>query len=63
LKDNEYQIISSPSIEGLEEEVNEYLSKGFYPIGGVSMAYTGYDKGDMIYAQAVIKQVKMFGGK
>ena len=57
----EYQIISSHLLPDLEEEVNEYISKGFYPVGGVSIAYTGHEKGDMVYSQAVMKQVKMFG--
>ena len=57
----EYQILSSHLLSDLEEEVNEYISKGFYPVGGVSTACTGYEKGDIIYTQAVMKQVKMFG--
>ena len=56
----EYQVLSSHLLSDLEEEINEYISKGFYPVGGVSIAYTGYEKGDMVYSQAVIKQVKMF---
>lgn len=50
---NNYLIISSAYCDIVEYQVNEYLAKGYAPVGGLSVSYS--DKLGIQYTQAIVK--------
>jgi hypothetical protein len=55
-----YHIINAECINDLEKVVNEYLLKGYNPVGGVSVV-TYEDRSDGLqfeYIQAMFKKVR-----
>lgn len=53
MKTAEYLIIQSSSIVPLGEAVNEKISEGWKPLGGVAIAHDRFQ--GMVFAQAMVK--------
>jgi len=60
----EYGVISGLNLAGLIETIDEYILKGWQPLGGVSLTYGKFTPsgepsenglGGILYAQAVVK--------
>lgn len=57
---DDYKVISAFSTEFLEAQVNRYISRGYKPLGGVSMVKgvkLDYEK-PFFYSQAILRSSK-----
>lgn len=51
----QYQVIFVANSKHLKEKVNDFIEKGWKPLGGVSMTYDPEDD-TICFAQAMIKE-------
>ena len=51
----EYKVVASESPNGLAQSVNDLITKGFQPLGGVSTAASPEGS---VFCQAMVKYVK-----
>lgn len=55
MKPAEYKILNNYTTAGLTRDVELYMSRGFYPIGGVSISGDPV-RGEEIFYQAIYRQ-------
>ena len=56
---NDYEVVTSRTIAGLQDRVRELMSKGLRPLGSVAMVHeeqAGENIPHMVFAQAVVRE-------
>jgi hypothetical protein len=51
-----YTVVSANNIDGLVEQVMQFIESGWVPLGGVALiAVTRFDREEVLYGQALVR--------